>query len=103
MKLTRKVILSALLLTFTSFTFAQQQTVKKNNETKKETQEELFNTFEALYNSNKQLVFTCDRPVTELKDMNERLISRFGRGLSVDLQAPQYETRLAILQKQGML
>ena len=40
MKLTRKVILSALLLTFTSFTFAQQQTVKKNNETKKETQEE---------------------------------------------------------------
>ena len=58
---------------------------------KKETQEELFNTFEALYNSNKQLVFTCDRPVTELKDMNERLISRFGRGLSVDLQAPQYQ------------
>lgn len=68
---------------------------------KKETQEELFNTFEALYNSNKQLVFTCDRPVTELKDMNERLISRFGRGLSVDLQAPQYETRLAILQKKA--
>lgn len=66
---------------------------------KKETQEELFNTFEALYNGNKQLVFTCDRPVTELKDMNERLISRFSRGLSVDLQAPQYETRLAILQK----
>lgn len=66
---------------------------------KKETQEELFNTFEALYNSNKQLVFTCDRPVTELKDMNERLVSRFGRGLSVDLQAPQYETRVAILQK----
>ena len=68
---------------------------------KKETQEELFNTFEALYNSNKQLVFTCDRPVTELKDMNERLVSRFGRGLSVDLQAPQYETRLAILQKKA--
>lgn len=68
---------------------------------KKETQEELFNTFEALYNSNKQLVFTCDRPVTELKDMNERLISRFGRGLSVDLQAPQYETRVAILQKKA--
>ena len=66
---------------------------------KKETQEELFNTFEALYNGNKQLVFTCDRPVTELKDMNERLISRFSRGLSVDLQVPQYETRLAILQK----
>ena len=68
---------------------------------KRETQEELFNTFEALYNSNKQLVFTCDRPVTELKDMNERLVSRFGRGLSVDLQAPQYETRLAILQKKA--
>jgi len=68
---------------------------------KTETQEELFNTFEALYNSNKQMVFTCDRPAKELKGMSERLRSRMERGLNVDLQVPQYETRLAILQKKA--
>ena len=66
---------------------------------KPETQEELFHTFNALYNSNKQMVFTCDRPVSELKDLNERLKNRFSRGLTVDLQPPNYETRLAILNK----
>jgi chromosomal replication initiator protein len=66
---------------------------------KKETQEELFNTFNSLYDANKQMVFTCDRPVSELKDFNDRLQSRVGRGLNVDLQIPKYETRFAILKK----
>jgi chromosomal replication initiator protein len=64
-----------------------------------QTQEELFYTFEALYNSNKQMVFTCDRPVSELKELTDRLRSRFERGLNVDLQPPDYETRIAILKK----
>jgi len=66
---------------------------------KVETQEELFHTFNALYDANKQLVFTCDRPVSELKALSDRLRSRFERGLNVDLQPPNYETRLAILKK----
>jgi len=66
---------------------------------KNETQEELFHTFNALYDANKQIIFTCDRPVSELKKMSERLKSRFERGLNVDLQPPNYETRCAILAK----
>ncbi|MDR3139236.1 MAG: chromosomal replication initiator protein DnaA [Treponema sp.] len=66
-------------------------------ENKWETQEELFHTFNALYDANKQIVFTCDRPVSELKKITERLRSRFERGLNVDLQPPKYETRCAIL------
>ena len=68
-------------------------------ENKWETQTELFHTFNALYDAKKQLVFTCDRPATELKKINERLRSRFERGLNVDLQPPNYETRCAILKK----
>ncbi len=66
---------------------------------KTETQEELFHTFNALYDANKQMVFTCDRPVSELKELTDRLRSRFERGLNVDLQPPSYETRYAILKK----
>ncbi len=66
---------------------------------KTETQEELFHTFNALYDSNKQMVFTCDRPVSELKELTDRLRSRFERGLNVDLQPPNFETRIAILKK----
>jgi chromosomal replication initiator protein len=66
---------------------------------KRETQEELFYTFNALHDANKQMVFTCDRPVFELKDFNERLQSRVGQGINVDLQPPNYETRFAILKK----
>ena len=66
---------------------------------KSETQEELFHTFNALYDANKQMVFTCDRPVSELRDLTDRLRSRFERGLNVDLQPPSYETRYAILKK----
>ncbi|MCH5295668.1 MAG: chromosomal replication initiator protein DnaA [Treponema sp.] len=66
---------------------------------KEQTQEEFFHTFEALYNKKSQMIFTCDRPISELKDMEARLLSRFGRGMSMDLQPPNYETRRAILEK----
>jgi chromosomal replication initiator protein len=68
-------------------------------ENKSGTQEELFFTYEALYNAKKQIVFTCDRPVSELKKLSDRLRSRFERGLKVDLLPPNYETRFAILKK----
>ena len=68
-------------------------------EKKEGTQEELFHTFNALYESNKQIVFTCDRPVEELKNLTDRLRSRFTRGLCIDLKIPLYETRCAILFK----
>jgi len=66
---------------------------------KKQTQEELFHTFNALHDSSKQMVFTCDRPVSELRELTDRLKSRFSMGLNVDLQPPEYETRVAILRK----
>lgn len=68
-------------------------------EKKKSTQEELFHTFNALYDYDKQMVFTSDRPVSEIKDLTDRLRSRFERGLNVDLQPPSYETRFAILKQ----
>jgi chromosomal replication initiator protein len=61
------------------------------------TQEELFYTFEELYKKNKQMVFTCDRPISELKNMAPRLQSRFQWGLHMAIQPPDYETRVAIL------
>ena len=63
------------------------------------TQDELFYTFEALYNKKKQMVFTCDRPITELKGMHPRLQGRFQWGLSVELHLPKYEELIAILKK----
>jgi chromosomal replication initiator protein len=60
-------------------------------------QEELFYTFNALINAKKHLVFTCDRPPSELKKFSERLLNRFELGLKVDLQPPRYEVRCAIL------
>jgi len=64
---------------------------------KKDTQEELFNTFNALYEAKKQIVFTSDRPPQELKAFAERLLSRLTRGIIADLQLPTWETRLVIL------
>jgi chromosomal replication initiator protein len=64
---------------------------------KTETQQELFHTFNALYDANKQMVFSSDRPVSALKSLPDRLINRFERGLNIDLQPPNYETRIAIL------
>lgn len=66
---------------------------------KESTQEEMFHIFNNLFESNKQLVFTCDRPINELQDITDRLKNRFTRGINVDLQPPSFETRLAILQK----
>ncbi|MCL2721735.1 MAG: chromosomal replication initiator protein DnaA [Treponema sp.] len=60
-------------------------------------QDELFHTFNALLDAKKQLVFTCDRPIEDLKKFEERLISRFGLGIKADLQPPRYEERCAIL------
>jgi len=60
-------------------------------------QDELFHTFNELQNQKKQLVFTCDRPIEDLKKFEERLISRFGLGTKADLQPPRYEERCAIL------
>lgn len=62
-------------------------------------QEELFHTFNALYDSERQMVFTLDRHVKELKDFSDRLKSRFDKGLVVDVQPPMYETRIAILKQ----
>jgi len=63
------------------------------------TQDELFYTFEALYNKKKQMVFTCDRPIAELKHIADRLKSRFASGVSVELQLPKYEELVNILKK----
>jgi chromosomal replication initiator protein len=60
-------------------------------------QEELFHTFTALHDAKKQLVFTCDRPISDLKKFSDRLISRLDSGLKVDLQPPRYEERCVIL------
>ena len=66
---------------------------------KEATQEELFYTFEALFNKNAQMVFTCDRPIKEIKSMADRLVSRLSKGLCIDITIPNFETRCAILQK----
>ena len=60
-------------------------------------QEEFFHTFNTLLNAKKQIAVTCDRPISELKKFSDRLISRFGQSLQVDLQPPRYEVRYAIL------
>ena len=66
-------------------------------------QEELFHTFDALSQKKAQMVFTCDRPIREIKNIADRLVSRLSKGLSIDLTVPDYETRVAILQKKTEL
>ena len=70
---------------------------------KKESQNELFHTFNDLHSAGKQIILTSDRPPKEINDIEERLLTRFEWGLLADIVAPEYETRIAIIKRKAEL
>lgn len=68
---------------------------------KESTQNEFFNTFNALYNDNKQIILSSDKPPKEIKTLDERIRSRFECGVPIDIHEPDYETRMAILKNKA--
>ena len=70
---------------------------------KDQTEEKFFHIFNELYNQNKVIVLTSDRPAKEIKSISDRLRTRFSSGLIADVKAPEYETRLAIIQRKAEL
>ena len=88
---------AAKVLYVTSETFTNELILSIQNNKN----EEFFHTFNALYESNKQIIISSDRPPKEIKTLEDRLRSRFEWGLIADIQPPDYETRIAILRKKA--